>query len=216
MINIRGGLALILAYLLGAIPFAYLFTRWITGQDIRTLGNRNAGAANVFRAVGRPTGVLVFLLDIGKGAAAVGLMRAAGLGGWWPLAGGVAAVLGHCFPIYLGFHGGRGLAASLGALLALMPLETAIILPLLGLIYIVLTGSSVLGTLVSFPCLIWLAWWREQPLPHVLAPLVLLLTMGVSVIPIGLRAWRLAPDKKRLLKHHLLHVRHTPDGRVEE
>jgi len=82
-------LSIILAYLLGAIPFAYLFTRWITGQDIRTLGNRNAGAANVFRVVSRPAGALVLLLDAGKGAAGVGVMRAAGVRGWWPLAGGV-------------------------------------------------------------------------------------------------------------------------------
>ena len=216
MINVRGGLVLILAYLLGALPFAYLLTRWITGQDIRTLGNRNAGAANVFRVVSRPAGALVSLLDIGKGAAGVGLMRAAGLGGWWPLAGGVAAVLGHCFPVYLGFCGGRGLAASLGTLLALMPLETAIVLPLLGLIYIVLTGSSVTGALVSFVCLIWLAWWRGQPLPHVLAPLVLLLAMGVRVIPIGLHARRRATDKKRLLMHYLLPVRYTPMDGWEE
>ncbi len=209
-------LIIILCYMLGSIPFAYLFTRWITGQDVRTLGNRNAGAANVFRVVNRPAGVLVFLLDAGKGAAAVGLMRAAGLGGWWPLVGGVAAVLGHCFPVYLGFHEGRGLAASVGTLLVLMPLDTTIILPLLGLIYIVLTGSSVTGAIISFLYLIGLAWRWGRPLPQVLAPLVLLLTMGVRVIPIGLRAWRRAPDKKRLLKHHLLHVRHTPGGQVVE
>jgi len=125
-------------------------------------------------------------------------------------------VLCHCFPVYLGFHGGQGLATSLGTLLALMPLETAIVLPLLGLVYVVLTGSSVTGAIVSFTCLIGLAWWRGQPLPHVLAPLVLLLTMGVCVIPLELRAWRQAPDKKRLLKHYLIHVRHTSDGQVVE
>ena len=216
MTNVRGALVLILAYLLGAIPFAYLFTRWITGQDIRTLGNRNTGAANVFRVVSHPAGALVSLLDIGKGAAGVGLMRAAGLGGWWPLAGGVAAVVGHCFSLYLGFHGGQGLAASLGTLLALMPLETAIVLPLLGLIYIVLTGSSVTGAIVSFVCLVGLAWWQGQPLPHVLAPLVLLLAMGVRVIPIGLHTWHQAVDKKRLLMYYLLPVCHTADGQVEE
>ena len=95
-----------------------------------------------------------------------------------------------------------------------MPLETAIVLPLLGLIYIVLTGSSVTSAIVSFVCLIGLAWWRGQPLPHVLAPLVLLLTMGVRVIPIGLHAWRQATDKKWLLMHYLLPVRYTPDGRM--
>lgn len=208
--------AIIPCYMLGSIPFAYLLTRWITGQDIRTLGNRNAGAANIFRLVSHPAGVLVFLLDTSKGAAGVGLMRAVGLGGWWPLLGGVAAVLGHCFPVYLGFRGGRGLAASLGTLLTLMPLETAIVFPLLGLIYIVLTGSSVTGAIISFLCLIWLAWWWGQPVSHVLAPLVLLLAMGMRVLPIGLHAWRLAPDKKWLLVHHLLPVRHTLDGQMEK
>jgi len=213
---VRGGLILILAYLLGALPCAYLFTRWITGHDIRTLGNRNAGAANVFRVVSHPAGVLVFLLDTGKGAAGVGLVHAAGLDGWCPLAGGVAAVLGHCFPAYLGFEGGRGLATSLGVLLALMPLETAIILPLLGLVYIVLTGSSVTGAIISFICLIGLACWRGQPLPNIVAPLALLLAMGVRVIPIGLRAWHQTPDKKRLLLYYLLPARHTPDEYAKE
>jgi len=216
MTNLWGGLMLILVYLIGALPFAYLFTRWITGQDIRTLGNRNAGAANVFRIVSHPAGILVFLLDAGKGAAGVGLVHVAGLDGWWPLAGGVAAVLGHCFPAYLGFQGGRGLATSLGAMLALMPLETAIILPLLGLVYIVLTGSSVTGAIISFICLIGLARWRGQPLPNIVAPLALLLAMGLRVIPIGLHAWHGSPDKKRLLLYHLMPACHTPDGHAEE
>jgi glycerol-3-phosphate acyltransferase PlsY len=212
----QGGLALLLTYLLGALPSAYLFTRWITREDIRALGSRNAGAANVFRVVSRPAGMLVFLLDAGKGAAGVMLIRAARLGGWWPLAGGVAAVLGHCFPVYLRFRGGRGLAASLGALLALMPVETAIILPLFGMIYVVLTGSAVTSAIASFICLVGVAWRRGQPLSHILAPFVLLLAMGVRVIPLGLCAWRRAEDKKRLMKRHLLRVRRTPDGRMEE
>ena len=216
MIEVQGGLVLLVAYLVGALPFAYVWTRWLTGQDVRTLGNRNAGAANVFRVVSRPVGVLVFLLDAGKGAAGVSLMRTAGLGGWWPLAGGAATVLGHCLPVYSGFRGGRGLAASIGTLLALMPLETVVILPLLGLIYVVLTGSAVTGAIVSFLCLIVLAWWRGQPLSHALAPLVLLLTMGVRVIPLGLRALRRTPDKRRLLKGLLLHVRRTADGQTEK
>ena len=86
---------------------------------------------------------------------------------------------------------------------------TVIVLPLLGLIYVVLTGSSVLGAIASFLCLIGLAWRRGQPLPHALAPLVLLLTMGVCALPLGLRTWRLSPDNKRRLHYHLVHVRHT-------
>jgi glycerol-3-phosphate acyltransferase PlsY len=118
---VQGAVALILAYLVWAIPFAYLFTRWATGQDIRTLGNRNAGAANVFCAASHSAGAVVSVLDVAKGAAGVGLMYAFGLRGWWGVAGGAAAMLGHNFPVFLGFRGGRGMGASVGALLVLMP-----------------------------------------------------------------------------------------------
>lgn len=77
MTSLQAAAVLVVAYLVGAIPFAYLFTRWIAGEDIREMGNRNAGAANVFRAVSRAAGALVSALDIGKGAAGVGLMQGA-------------------------------------------------------------------------------------------------------------------------------------------
>ena len=87
---------------------------------------------------------------------------------------------------------------------------------MLATIYVVLTGSAVTGAIASFVCLVGVAWRRGQPLSHILAPFVLLLVMGVRVIPLGLRAWRRAEDKKRLMKRHLLRVRRTPDGRLEE
>ncbi|MFO7918839.1 MAG: glycerol-3-phosphate acyltransferase [Anaerolineae bacterium] len=209
-------LIVVVCYLIGSIPFAYLFTVLVTGQDIRKLGNRNAGAANVFRAVSKPAGAAVSVLDIGKGAVAVLLVQEVGLAGWWPLAGGLAAVLGHNFPLWLGFRGGRGLGASIGALLALMPLETAIVLPVLGVVFLVLTGSAIMGAIVSFLLLIGLGAWRGQTLRHILAPLMFLLAMGVRWIPQEIRALRQAEDMGELLRSHLLDQRYEEDGRPDE
>ncbi len=209
VINEMGILVIVLGYLLGAIPSAYLITRWFKGVDIRSLGTGNPGTANVFRTVGLEAAIAVGALDISKGAAPVLLARAASLSEGWALAAGVAAALGHCYSPYLRFRGGGGLAASVGTLLALMPLETAVALPLLGLVYIVLTGSSTTGTVVSFTTLIGLAWWRGQPLVHILAPLVLMLLMGLRFLPDTIRIWRTAPDKGKLIYRSLIHKRGT-------
>lgn len=122
-------LGLVAAYLLGAVPFAYLVAR-ARGVDIRTVGSGNVGATNVFRAVGKGAGVLTFLLDAAKGyAAAAGLppaLTALGVPAdqHWPLygaLGGLAAVCGHNWPVYLGFKGGKGVATSAGMLLGIAP-----------------------------------------------------------------------------------------------
>jgi glycerol-3-phosphate acyltransferase PlsY len=204
-----GMLFTVLGYLLGAIPSAYLITRWIKGVDIRSLGTGNPGTANVYRTVGLGAAIPVGVLDIGKGAAPVLLARAAGLSEGWALATGVAAMLGHCYSPYLRFQGGGGMAASIGTLLALMPLETAVMLPLLGLVYLVLTGSSTTGTVVGFTTLIGLAWWRGQPTVHILAPLVLMLLMLLRFLPHAIRVWRAAPDKGGLIYRSFIHKRGT-------
>jgi glycerol-3-phosphate acyltransferase PlsY len=210
-----GILVIVLGYLLGATPFGYLIPRWIKGVDIRSLGTGNPGTANVFRTVGLAAAIPVGVLDIGKGAAPVLLARAASLGEGWALAAGASAVLGHCYSPYLCFRGGGGMAASIGTLLALMPLETAVMLPLLGLVYIVLTGSSTTGTVVGFTTLIGLAWWRGQPLVHILAPLVLMLLMLLRFLPHTIRVWRAAPDKGGLIYRSLIHKRRTRERNYE-
>jgi len=211
-----GILVIVLSYLLGAIPFGYLIPRWTKGVDIRSLGTGNPGTANVFRTVGLGPAIPVGALDIGKGVAPVLLARAAGLSEGWALVAGVAAVLGHCYSPYLRFQGGGGLAASIGTLLALMPLETAVMLPLLGLVYIVLTGSSTTGTVVGFITLIGLAWWRGQPVVHILAPLVLMLLMLLRFLPDTIRTWRAAPRKGELIYRSLIHKRGTRERHHEQ
>jgi len=116
----------VLAYLLGAIPFGYLFVRLTRGRDIREVGSGNIGATNVLRTSGLATGIVTLLLDAAKGYLAVSV---AGLvthqdRTFMALAAG-AAVLGHVFPIYLRFSGGKGVATSAGALFGLAMFSTA-------------------------------------------------------------------------------------------
>lgn len=116
----------VLAYLLGAVPFG-LLAGWLKGIDVRKSGSGNIGATNVGRLLGRPWGIGVFLLDMAKGllGVALGTLGAAWLPenwrAWGPTAGGVAAFLGHLFPIYLGFKGGKGVATGAGVALGLLP-----------------------------------------------------------------------------------------------
>lgn len=117
---------LVIAFLLGSIPFAYLITRFRLGKDIRTLGSGNVGATNVLRTQGKVLGLLTLLLDFGKAALAVWICRQWGQAPWLDAAGGAAAVLGHCFPPALGFKGGKGIASGLGAFLFIAPLPTGI------------------------------------------------------------------------------------------
>src|SRR6185312_16210243 len=127
MTGLALGLTLLVSYLVGAIPFGYLVGRW-RGVDILKQGSGNIGATNVGRILGRPFGVLVFLLDFAKGALPAWIAFA------WssshqldlppdslPVAAAVAAFLGHLFPIYLRFHGGKGVATAAGAVCVLVP-----------------------------------------------------------------------------------------------
>jgi glycerol-3-phosphate acyltransferase PlsY len=118
--------ALVVAgYLLGSISFALWLVRWRTGTDIRTEGSGNAGATNVLRAHGKGLALAVALLDVAKGAGAVFLVRLVTADPSYAAAAGFAAILGHVFPIFSGFRGGKGVATAVGAFLALAPLAMA-------------------------------------------------------------------------------------------
>ena len=112
------------AYLLGAIPFAYLVARHLGGVDVRQVGSRNVGAANVLRTTSPGTAALATLLDLAKGAAAVWGAGAVGASSEVQVAAGVAAVVGHVYPVWLGFRGGKGVATSCGVFAVLAPRET--------------------------------------------------------------------------------------------
>ena len=120
-------LLLVLAgYVLGSISFAVLLVRKRTGKDIRQEGSGNAGATNVLRAHGKGLAIAVALADIGKGAAAVLLARLFTADPRVAAAAGLAAIVGHVFPLFYGFRGGKGVATAVGAFLALVPLPTLV------------------------------------------------------------------------------------------
>ncbi|HYX19278.1 MAG TPA: glycerol-3-phosphate 1-O-acyltransferase PlsY [Thermoanaerobaculia bacterium] len=124
--NATAALLVGVAYLLGSVSFAVLLVRSATGRDIRTEGSGNAGATNVLRAHGKVLGLAVAALDVAKGAAAVGLARLATADPRYAAAAGFAAVLGHVFPVFYGFRGGKGVATAVGAFLVLAPLATLV------------------------------------------------------------------------------------------
>ena len=113
---VNGVIAIIIAYLLGSVPSAYIITRLKTGKDIRQLGGGNVGARNVFREVGLGAAIVVGIFDVGKGAAAVALAHwVLGAPPLFVLLAGLASVAGHMCSINLKFTGGNGLAATIQA-----------------------------------------------------------------------------------------------------
>jgi len=155
----RPALVLLMAYLLGAIPFGFLLVKWKTGRDVRSMGSGNIGATNVLRATGRWLGIVTLLLDIGKGYLAVWL--AALLTGGDPLwisTAALAVMAGHAFPAFLKFKGGKAVASFVGASLYLAPLAVAVAL-LIFFVAVARTRFISLGSMVgavSFPLAAWL------------------------------------------------------------
>ncbi len=109
------------AYLFGSLSFAIILVRVFRGEDVRARGSGNAGATNVLRTSGKALAIATLALDVAKGTLAVLAMRLVTEDGWWVGAAALAAVLGHVFPVYFGFRGGKGVATALGALLPLSP-----------------------------------------------------------------------------------------------
>ena len=130
-----------ISYIIGSIPFGYLIVRLTAGADVRDTGSGGTGATNVTRRAGKMAGVLTLILDVFKGAAAVAVARSilglsifaqgAHIGpslpnaGWWVAIAGVAAIVGHCFPIWLGFRGGKGVATGVGVFFMMAPWAVA-------------------------------------------------------------------------------------------
>lgn len=148
----------VLAYLVGALPFGLLVGRLAGGVDLREHGSGRTGATNALRTVGPVGAVLTFLLDVGKGLVAVLLVRwlyQAGPPGspdWVAAAAGVAAIAGHIRSVFIGFRGGRGVATFAGAMLATAPWTAAIVVPLVALIVWrsrIVSLGSLAGTLLA-------------------------------------------------------------------
>ena len=175
-------IALICAYLIGSFPSAYLAGRFRRGIDIREVGSRNVGAMNVFYKVGFVTGLLVLAVDIGKGAAAVALARWLGVPMIVELFAGVAAVIGHSFPVWLKFRGGRGGATIIGILIFLMPWGIPFYLAIFGL-SLLITRYPTLSYSVAFLCFPFVAWLIYHSGALVVFSIGILLLPVIKYIP---------------------------------
>ena len=183
----------IMAYLLGSIPFSYLIVKLKTHKDVRSVGSGNVGATNAMRAAGKGAGIAALLLDIGKGIAAVLIARRLGAP---PVVVGAAAffvMLGHCYPVWLKFQGGKGVATSAGAMGALAP--PAMALSVLAFLIVVAWKRYVsLGSMtaaVSFPWFVFLTqrlgWEDRDPALLLAATLI-----GLFIV------WKHRPNIERI------------------
>src|SRR5882757_5198750 len=149
------------AYLLGSIPFGLLLAKLFGGGDVRRAGSGNIGATNVARVVGPLAGILTLGFDTAKGTAAVWLAgRVTNQSATWMIIAAFAVMLGHCFPVWLKFKGGKGVATALGVFLALSPLAalSALLLFILFVAYWRFVSLGSVAAAAAMPLLIYFLW----------------------------------------------------------
>jgi glycerol-3-phosphate acyltransferase PlsY len=178
-------LTIVLSYLLGSCPFSIIITRIWKGIDIRDFGSKNAGFTNVYRVVGPLPAVMVLILDITKGMAAVLLITQISVTPSWlslidlKLVAGFFVILGHVFPVFAGFRGGKGIATGLGALLSIIPLEVALAL-ILFVVIVAITRYVSLGSLSAttfvFFVLLFERYYLKYEVPVELIVMIFFLT----------------------------------------
>ncbi len=195
-------------YLMGSIPFAYLAGRLIRGIDIRRYGSHAVTGSNVYENVSRPAIVVVGLLDVGKAALPTWLGLRMGWGLPTALASGLAAVVGHDWPLYLGFHGGRGIGSCLGVLMVVFPWG---VLWLLVFLFVGWQLRNAGVTLVGFLTLPVLAYVTEQPAEVVWACVGMLFLIVVKRLEANREPLPTGPERKQVLLRRLLLDRDIED-----
>lgn len=156
-----GPVSIVIGYLLGSIPTAYIMSKVRKGIDIREVDTRNMGAGSTFRQIGIWEGFVVFAVDAGKGAGAVLIAQALGVSQPFVLAAGFAAILGHSYPFAIGFRGGQGVSTIMGIFFVLAPEVMLIMLGLLGLA-LLLTRHIFSMTCIAAPFLPLLIWLFDK------------------------------------------------------
>ena len=152
----------ILGYFLGSIPTAYIAGRMTKGIDIRQVGDANMGAQNAFRQLGAKVGVAVGFIDTGKGALAILIAQAADIPQVAVLLTGTAVVIGHNWPLFIGFKGGRGECTTIGVLLTLIT-QPMLIVGGVSAVVLFITGNVILASAVLFIPLPLVCWWLGVP-----------------------------------------------------
>ena len=175
-----------IAYLLGSIPSGYLLVKYVftSGEDVREIGSGGIGATNVTRRAGVKGGLLTYVFDVAKGVAAVMLMRlVADDDYFWIGVAAIAAIIGHIFPIFLGFRGGKGVATGVGVYLALAPYAVLTTLVLWAAIVYLSRYVSLASIIATAAVPFWtlLYYGLLQPSPHLKA-LIIVAVSGCALI----------------------------------
>ncbi|HLI49032.1 MAG TPA: glycerol-3-phosphate 1-O-acyltransferase PlsY [Chthonomonas sp.] len=186
--NLLPMLLLVGSYLMGSIPFGYIVVRLLKGVDIRTLGSGNIGMTNVWRICGKGPGLVVFLLDVLKGAVPPLLASHLQLSSLYQVLAGLLAIIGHNYCIWLGFRGGKGIATSAGALIGIAP---KVILPEFAVFFAVLLAFRYVS-LASISIAIALPIWTFFFYPHDSPRLFFSLAAGLLAL------YRHKPNMQRL------------------
>ncbi len=155
-------LIVVLGYILGSIPTGYIAGHLLKGKDIRRLGDGNMGAANAFRQLGAKVGIAVGVADASKGALAVLIAQAASIPQLAILTTGAAAVIGHNWPVFLGFRGGRGESTTIGVLLTLIT-QPMLIVAGPAVLTLFIRRNVILASAVLFIPLPLVCWWAGVP-----------------------------------------------------
>lgn len=194
-------IALVIGYLLGSIPSAYIAARLVKGKDIRQMGGGNVGGLNVFREVGAISALAVGIVDISKGAAAVAIAYwLLGVPQLFVLLAGIAAVVGHNWMVWLKFSGGKGMGAALGALAVVMPLYGYWqgLLIFLGIILIpfIITHNVALSMGIGLLFLPLIAWLGMKSGLFTIFTIILGLIIALKFFPAARAAWAKAESKR--------------------
>ncbi len=184
---LQWGVVLLVAYLVGSVPVGYSVARWLGRLDIRRYGSGNVGATNVTRVMGARAGALVLAGDVAKGALAAWMgLRLLGVQG--AVAGGLLAVIGHSWPVFLRFSGGKGVATGLGAV-AVISVPVAVVMVAIWAGVVLATRYVSLGSIISAstaPVWLWLVF-RDWPV------------VAGGVLMVLIITWRHQSNVRRLL-----------------
>ena len=206
------GYALLLlgCYLAGCINLSYLIARKAAGVDLRRVGSGNLGASNLSTQMGKGVAAVAFFTDCGLEAAAILVMRAVNAGPIWQAAAGLAVIVGHNWPFYLRFQGGRGMAMALTGTLILMPYEGLLLTAFLALgVFTRHTAEMNLLGLLLVPFAAWLLGRPGGVLFFAVAVVVLTVLRRLQGSP-GLEMRRLRDDPRRVLVSRLIYDREVP------
>ncbi|UCG53978.1 MAG: glycerol-3-phosphate acyltransferase [Dehalococcoidia bacterium] len=195
---VESAFAIIISYLIGAIPFAYIAGRLIKGVDIRRVGGGNVGTTNVLREIGTVAGFTVFFLDIGKGTMAVLIAQWLDVSPTVVFISGFAAVVGHSWPVFLGFYGGRGGAVTIGVFFALVPIECAISFGVMVLV-VLITSNFRLAAGLGFILLPFIVWGFGGDAEVIIFSIALPVFTGIRAAPALIRSLKNPQERKNLI-----------------